>query len=391
MSDDERPITRSQSAQLSCHVAEGHFTGEKGPSERDDGVQAEEGVSVPRVSQDMPDGQSGPVANAAIIDAIQSLGGTLAGYSARVTAIEGKLDNIVVSTPVSASNGLTVPAKHFAKPGEFDGSSPWSSFIAQFRVIASAQGWSMGDRLAILVASLKGPALELFARLPETDQTDFSRLTEALKSRFAEANQEPWFRSQLRRRTRHTNETLPHLAQEIERLIFLAYPSATAELRDTLACDHFMDALNNADLHIAVRQARPSSLPQALASAIEIEAIRGAAGASASLRPQVSEVLARKGQGPEKASVCDSSMSSDGVDTSAVLRDIIRTLNEMQKSLTEHAPTYSGGRGPGRERYRAGFPGSCWGCGVAGHFRRNCPQNPRNFAGAGDHRKQGNE
>ena len=413
MSDEERPLTRSQSARLGCHSAGGDGTRENGPGGRDDGVQVERGAPVPHISQDMPGGQSGSVENSAIIDAVQSLGRTLAGYSARVMKIEEKLESILISTPVSASNGPQAPAKvestpvsgqpstectnggtrvgHFVKPGEFDGSAPWSSFIAQFRVIASAQGWSMGDRLAILVASLKGPALELFARLPETDQTDFSRLTEALKSRFAEANQEPWFRSQLRRRTRHANETLPHLAQEIERLISMAYPSATVELRDTLACDHFMDALNDTDLHIAVRQTRPSSLPQALAGAIEIEAIRAASGASTSLRPQVSEVLARKGQGPEKPSVGDSSMASDGVATSAALYGILRTLNDMQRALAESVPAYSGGRGAGGERYGAGSPRPCWGCGVSGHFRRHCPQNPRNFSGAGEHRNQGNE
>ena len=229
----------------------------------------------------------------------------------------------------------------------------------------------MADKLSMLVASLKGPALELFAHLPEMDQMDFCRLTGALESRFGVANQEPWFRSQLRRRKREAGETLPHLAQDIERLVCMAYPSATVALRDSLSCDHFMDALSDPELHIAVRQGRPATLPQALASAVEIEAVRRAAGVA---QPSGSAVVARQSQAPQDS-------------TTKALKDILTALSELQKSLEKPVRSGSSRRTSTNSRQPAG---ACWGCGTVGHFRRDCPR-VRDLAGAGPAKTSGND
>ena len=164
----------------------------------------------------------------------------------------------------------------------------------------------------------------------------------------------------------------------------MAYPSATVELRDSLACDHFMDALNDADLHIAVRQGRPASLPQALASAVEIEAVRRTAGVSVQSPP--SAVLIRQGQGPRQPR----DAAAVGPATPEVLQGILRALNELQQSLAGSARPGPGGSLHGTGRRGAG-PGACWECGTVGHFRRHCPRGAGNPAGPGQNRRQGNE
>ena len=447
MSDSNKPVTRSQTSRCSARPP----TEESGGGDHGGMVDVTaSGVSIPHdeaaAETALPDA-------GVIMNAIQSLGHDLADYSARVSAMERRLEMVAGSADVSASGGCAstadgqVPGKpvmkpdptqvshrpggvrpssapsavmsalsgctsageastpgeqvapsgvkhqvlqsgdvqtpsegssassctrNLAKPGEFDGSTSWSAFIAQFRVIALSQKWSMADKLSMLVASLKGPALELFAHLPEMDQVDFCRLAEALESRFGVANQEPWFRSQLRRRKREPGETLPHLAQDIERLVVMAYPSATVALRDSLSCDHFMDALSDPDLHIAVRQGRPVSLPQALASAVEIEAVRRAAGISSQLPG--SGVVARQSQGPQDSA------------TNKVLNDILRALSELQRSLTE--PVRSGGSGRAANGRRPA--GVCWECGAAGHFRHHCPR-VRDLTGTGPNKTPGND
>ena len=362
--------------------------------------------------QAIPQVKADSVDNATLLGAVQSLGQALEGYSLRVDVIEERIQQLcsppasnaavaptgVINSTHGESSGLAshtdirrseagdhsclaCPAavggiRQLAKPGEFDGSGSWASFIAQFNVIASAQKWNEAERLAVLVASLKGSALELFARLPGTDKTNFHRLIKALEDRFGIANQEPWFRSQLRRRKREAGESLPHLAQEIERLTSLAYPSATVELRDSLACDHFMDALGDAELHIAVRQGRPSSLPQALASAVEIESVRRAAGLTA-LSP-APEVLIRQSHGPQRHAASHAPTNQADPSTRGVLQEILRTLNELQRSLRE-----SGRSGNSRRSSAAAGrqpAGACWECGTVGHFRRDCPRITGNSA-----------
>ena len=412
---DNKPVTRSQTALQ----GEGKATKKEEAAGAYAQVPHDGGDPIPNDPRDVTDPS---IDNIAVLDAVQSLGKELHNFCERVNVLEGKLNQLAIpqGSPSSANQSASdrnerheteatlyehaIPrspaigdqhaeehappatvAPHFPKPGEFDGSGSWTSFITQFRVIASAQRWNESDKLAMLVASLKGPALEIFAHLPDADRTDFSRLSSALDGRFGAANQEPWFRSQLRRRRRKAGETLPQLAQEIERLVALAYPAATIVLRDSLSCDHFLDALDDADLHIAVRQGHPASLPQALASAVEIESIRGAAG----LIPHSSSpgAVVRQGQGPRVSGGRDVDEHKESGVTAEVLTQILRTLNDLQRSLAESA------RGSGSRRSTATgrqSEGLCWECGKEGHFRRQCPR-LRSQTGSATARKQGNE
>ena len=212
--------------------------------------------------------------------------------------------------------------------------------------------WSEPPKSFLPALALKGPALEVFARLPKADQTEFVRLKEAMDSRFGMASREPWFRSQLRRRKRGSGEPLHHLAHEIERLVFMAYPTASVRLRDSLACDYFMDALDDANLHIAVRQSRPSSLPEALTSAVEIEAIHSTARVAG-------HILGRQVQASQKAHGASTSNASGKPSIEEMLRNILRTLNDLQKSVADSNRSGSGGWSGGPSASPATRQG-CW-------------------------------
>ncbi|KAF0304028.1 hypothetical protein FJT64_024070 [Amphibalanus amphitrite] len=122
-----------------------------------------------------------------------------------------------------------------------------------------------------LAASLKGPALEILGHLPEAQCRNFEKLTEALNQRFGVEHQEEAFRAQFRTRSRRPQEPLAELAQDIEKLAYLAYPLAPAEFRGILIRDQFIDALDDIELKISVRQTRPSALKDALGCALELE------------------------------------------------------------------------------------------------------------------------
>lgn len=79
------------------------------------------------------------------------------------------------------------------------------------------------------------------------------------------------YRAQLRHRTRKRNETLPQLAQAIQRITHQGYPDAPSNLEDTLVRDHFIDALPESEVWWRIHQARPKSLQEALTTALEIE------------------------------------------------------------------------------------------------------------------------
>lgn len=416
MSDADKRITRSQA--VLSDVSEDK---EEMDSPEFGSILRQGGI-LDRDSADCPINSKLPVVNpgqesselvmetlAKLTDMVMPITQGLPGLVARVEAIELGLRRSVpgaVQTPSgqpvpchaheehAVLSGLDscvgmraeVPAtgRHFAKPQEFDGSSQWPVFRAQFEAIASLHGWNDNDRLGELVACLKGPALQLFAHLPDPDKGDYGRLTDALDGRFGAANQELRFRSQLRRRVRSAGESLPTLAQDIERLVFLSYPTAPQELKDSLACDHFLDALHDVELTIAVRQGRPTRLACALSSAIEIESIRLAAGASCSPTPYNSGTVCRGSDSQQGVNVrkADSSYVAASADGQAVelareLRDVWREIVELKDRLSSSFPTGGQTRGPGAAPTKGRRPTMvCWDCNGVGHLRRNCPARP---------------
>ena len=52
----------------------------------------------------------------------------------------------------------------------------------------------------------------------------------------------------------------------------LAYPKLTADARKEIACDHFTNALNDAEFALKVKEKAPMSLDEALRIALRLEA-----------------------------------------------------------------------------------------------------------------------
>ena len=68
-------------------------------------------------------------------------------------------------------------------------------------------------------------------------------------------------------------ETLQELAAEIERLARRAFPIVSADIRDHLTRDAFVDALDPSDLSLRVRVQEPKTLQDDLTSAIKLEVV----------------------------------------------------------------------------------------------------------------------
>ena len=52
----------------------------------------------------------------------------------------------------------------------------------------------------------------------------------------------------------HKDATLPELAEDVDRLTRLAYPDATTEMLQVLACDQFVDSLTNEEVCLRIVQ-----------------------------------------------------------------------------------------------------------------------------------------
>jgi hypothetical protein len=170
--------------------------------------------------------------------------------------------------------GATRPIQ---KPATFDGRIPWDSYHTQFEIVADINQWTEGEKAAFLASSLKGHALTVLSNLSSEHRSHYPSLVAALESRYGSQRQAELNRMKLRSRSRRREESLPELAEDIERLAKLAYPEATSAVLDTLAKDQFIDALVDDELRLRVAQGRPATLRAALGVSLEIESFTLAA------------------------------------------------------------------------------------------------------------------
>ena len=122
-----------------------------------------------------------------------------------------------------------------------------------------------------LDSSLKGAARSILSDLNQEERRDFSKLKLALSRKFGSEYKAEMYRAKLQSRYRLKSETISELATSIMKLTHQAYPKAQLSLLDTLAVDYFIDALDDPDIRLRLRQSQPESITQAETLAIRLE------------------------------------------------------------------------------------------------------------------------
>jgi len=100
----------------------------------------------------------------------------------------------------------------------------------------------------------------------------FRKLVYTLRGRYSGERQAEKYRAELQIRRRKCAESHSDLHQEIRRLMALAYPQLTADAREEIACDHFTNALNDAEFALKVKKRAPMTLDETLRIALRLEA-----------------------------------------------------------------------------------------------------------------------
>ena len=139
------------------------------------------------------------------------------------------------------------------KVREFDGKGSFETFYEHFQVCAEYNRWREVDRLAHLKSALVGDAGQLLWDTPSTETDTVAKLAQLLRNRFGGVKQIDKFRMELRLRRRQPGETLSQLHQSIRCLMALAHPTLKADEREAIACDYYVDALDDPDFALKVR------------------------------------------------------------------------------------------------------------------------------------------
>ena len=272
------------------------------------------------------------------------------------------------------------------RPATYDGSSSWLDYKSHFEACAKLSQYDYTEKGLYLSVSLRGLAQGVLGNLSVDTQMDYNELVRALNDRFAPPDQMELYRIQLRERRQKASESLPELAQHIRRLTNLAYPTVPADVKETLAKDHFIDALLDSDLRLRIKQARPRSLNDAVRHSVELEAY----------------VKAEKKIG-ESRGILKSVTSGPAGNTTAKLnddKDVHKMLAELSKAVASLKTEMIGLKKKSDSRIspNAMSPRNaneswkknveCFKCGLKGHIKRECKAKKNDRANENDKEPQ---
>ena len=157
--------------------------------------------------------------------------------------------------------------------------------MVTFNNAAKFNGWDETEKLAYLQASLTGAAVQL---LWGADNITYDQLVKKLKDRFGALGMEERYQTELRCRRRRDGESIRELAQDVRRLMSLAYPGQEdSNLGQHIARDSFLAALGDPDLQIKIRERDPRTLEETVRLALRIEVTRAAVDSTSTGRHRV--------------------------------------------------------------------------------------------------------
>jgi hypothetical protein len=283
------------------------------------------------------------------------------------TSVPG-LDGVTRSrTAIGATaEGGAGAAKPVQRAPPYDGRADWDAYRTQFEMLANVNRWTEVEKATYLAVSLKGPALTVLSNVPPDNLYNYSSLVTALDARFGSSHQAELHRMKLKSRIRKREEGLAELADDIERLARLAYPTApSTTMLELLAKDQFIDALQDGDMRLRLRQAHPKNLREALQSALELEAFQLASQHRAKpVRGATLDDEEQQADGPPR-------MAFSREDFTECMQQCMQTVcDNLQKKTEEKVNKPASGRWKGKRIIR----GNCWSCGKPGHMQIHCSE-----------------
>ena len=257
------------------------------------------------------------------------------------------------------------------KPATYDGTGLWNDYLSHFESVSLLNHWTETEKGLYLAASLRCQALGILGNQPRDDRQNYTRLVQSLQDRFAPSNQTELYRSQLRERRQKASESLPEMGQDVRRLTNLAYPTASSDLKEILAIEQFLDGLYDSEMRLKIKQARPSSLNDAIQRAVELEAFnRAEKRRTETVRWMEHKSSARSPKLEKLIEAMQKSIST----LAREVRDLKRSKGQGNQIMTE-APKRKVENRSGEPRVRLR---RCYKCGSTEHLRRDCPRIQRN-------------
>ncbi len=274
-------------------------------------------------------------------------------------------------------------------------------------------GYSKSEKAAVLQHSLRGAAAQILWDKGAESWT-YKSLIKELKLRFGVDAVREKFTQELRSRRRRPGETLQKLETDIRSMLYRALGSEVqSHAGQLMGVDAFLQALDDPDLEVRIRDRDPVDLDDAVRLAVRLEAhtslarrkegtaasgnhARGSLTASVNKntesggvqpigqddQPKLSRTEKAKVRKMEQATQVQA-VTGNTINLQKMQEQLNAQSSQIQELLNANAQGGSqtnnrarggkstrGRRGRGQQK---GIGGSCFQCGQQGHFAKQCP------------------
>ena len=149
---------------------------------------------------------------------------------------------------------------------KFTGAEDLDDYLVQFEAVSSLQKWTPEEKAVILLSKLESSALSAVNTCKSKNYED---MVTCLKENFSPEQRELSLQK-LQIRKQKKDESFSILAADIQRLALKAYPSVDTVTRDTIATDHFVNAISNTGVRQKLREKHPKDLSNAIKQAHQL-------------------------------------------------------------------------------------------------------------------------
>lgn len=250
-------------------------------------------------------------------------------------------------------------------------SEEWDSWLAHFEDCAEINGWNLARRAQFLAVRMRGAALLQLQSIPATVRANYDDVKTALRLKFVPQERIELHKAEFRARRREKDEKLSDLSSSLRRLARKAYPEAAEELQDSLAKDQFIDALEDREIRLKLRESGAKTLDEAVSRALQIEAMYEAE----SRRGKGRSVRLVQEPPPEEKNELLELIKQN----TAAMNQMVAVVQQQQQqpstSKDRNETKQSGrGLGPNAGRARDLRLRLCFKCHKKGHFMADCKQ-----------------
>jgi len=220
---------------------------------------------------------------------------------------------------------------------------------------------------------MRGAALLQLQNISADLRSNYDNLKTALREKFVPQERVKLHKAEFRAPRREKDEKLTDLSGSLRRMVRKAYPEAADGLQDSLARDQFIDALEDREMRLKLRESGPKTLDEVVSRALQTEAMYEAESRRSKSR---SVRLVQEQPQEDKNELVE--LIKQNTATMNQMVAVVQQQQQQQPSTSKRNEQKQNGRGlgPNASRARDLRLRLCFKCHKKGHFMADCKQAP---------------